>query len=207
MSYLTVGTDTIYGDSFLPIQDSDLTGSIKPRGGLWLTEFDMRCSNYNSWVDFMVVHPYILFYKNKGRNPFQQPCSVVFLKENAPIFRLSTREDYQFLLMNYSDDVNKFSFERLSLDFDGVYVDILNLNRELELEDFNLFSSFGVNSLILFSPECIDYYYSGVVQIEPFDYECHMHDEFVFYDIKWNQDKNYIDRESLFKKRRSLKIN
>ena len=105
--YLTVGTDIVKEDKFLPISNSILHGSIKPKGGLWLTEFDIESPSYNCWVDFILEHPYIWFYKNKSSNPFTQPCAIITLKPNTQIYKLSNREEYQFLLDNYNDGNNK----------------------------------------------------------------------------------------------------
>lgn len=184
--YLTVGTDIIEDEKFREIHDSFLHGSIKPSGGLWLSDFDLNFTTYNCWVDFILSHSYILFYKNKSSDPFIQPCSIISLKEDASIFCLCKREDYQFLLEHYGVDKEKFSFEKLSCDYDGIYIDLNSLSKSLSIEEMNLFSSFGVNSCILFCPSCIDYYYSGRVLIDPFDYECGFNDGFIPYNIEWD---------------------
>ena len=49
---------------------------------------------------------------------------------------------------------------------------------------------FGVNSLVLFNLDCIDYYQSGVVNIEPFDFECGM--ELPFYEINCEHVKKRV---------------
>ena len=50
MQYLTIGTDEITEEKFRAIQDRK--DSIKPTGGLWLTEY--KNEKYNSWVNFML---------------------------------------------------------------------------------------------------------------------------------------------------------
>ncbi|MCI6266226.1 MAG: hypothetical protein MR598_05205 [Erysipelotrichaceae bacterium] len=193
MTYLTVGTSEILKKSFIPIQDSILNSSIKPSGGLWMTEFDVNLPTYNCWVDYILEHPYILFYKNKSKNPFHQPCSIITLKQNAKIFYLSTKEQYKYLLQNYQKERDKFSFEKLSNDYDGIYINLFSLSKDIKIEQMNLFSTFGVNTLILFHPNCIDYYYSGMIHIDPFDYECKLNSEFIYYNIEWEQEKKYIE--------------
>ena len=54
MKYLTVGTNEIRDDLFRNIENTE---SIKPRGGLWLTQYDERIKDYNHWVDFILMHP------------------------------------------------------------------------------------------------------------------------------------------------------
>lgn len=194
--YLTVGTDTIKEDKFLPICNSSLHGSIKPKGGLWLTEFNIQFPSYNEWVDFILEHPYILFYKSKSQNSFLQPCSIITLKPSTRIFKLSNKKEYQFLIDTYQDSNNKFSFEKLSNDYDGIYINIFSLSQCLKTEEFNLFTSFGVNSYILFHPNCIDYYYSGTVKIEPFDYESGYYNKPIYYNVEWTSLKKHVNPSS-----------
>lgn len=196
--YLTVGTNDIKTDIFRKIQDSPLNGSIKPSGGLWLTDFNLSFPNYNSWVDYILSHPYILFYKNKSSDPFIQPCSIISLKDNVNIFYLSNLEQYEFLIKNYDKNKNRFSFEQLSHYYDGIYIDLFSLMDFLPPDNIKLFLTFGVNSLILFNLDCIDYYHPGIIKIEPFDYECNLNRGFIHYDIKWdNEKKGYLVKKRI----------
>ena len=192
MKYLTVGTKNINFDLFRDVQDTNERNSMKPAGGLWLTEYNEDIQNYNHWVDFMVGHPYILFYKNKSGSPWRQDCSVVTLKENSNLFYLDSKEKLEYLVSRYPFQDGKFSYPELSRDYDGVYVDLGNLfHASTDYDIFKKFSSFGVSSLILFHLGCIDFYYPGEVLIEPFDYENNMNFD-RFYEIKYDKNKKKV---------------
>ena len=191
MKYLTVGTDEIKENLFREVTDTNLKMSMKPVGGLWLTEFDENMKNYNRWVDFMLCRPNILFYKSKGDNPFIQPCSVVSLKSDTKLYVLHNDQtlDYLMKCFPYQD---KFSYEELSKYYDGIYINLGSLFMgKYDKDVLKKFSSFDVSSLILFHLNYFDYYYSGNVVIEPFDYEDSMHDD-VSYDIQYGTYKKKV---------------
>ena len=171
MKYLTVGTKEIREDLFRDIKDTDLKYSMKPTGGLWLTEFDENMRNYNRWVDFMLCRPNILFYKNRGNNPFVQPCSMVSLRSDSNLYVLHNDQTLDYLMKCFPYQ-GKFSYEELSKYYDGIFIHLESLyHGKYDKDVLKKFSSFDVSSLILFRPDCIDYYQSGEVNINPFDYE------------------------------------
>ena len=172
MKYLTVGTDEIKESLFRRVEDVESSSHVKPRGGLWLTEFDERVKTYNHWVDFMMFHPNVLFYKSKGKFPWEQPCSLVTLRDDVNLFYLDNMEKFRFLMDKYPYDNHKFSYEALSKNYDGIFIKLGHLFRgDYDYHLFDLFSSFGVSSMVMFHLSAIDYYQSGNVFIEPFDYE------------------------------------
>lgn len=171
MKYLTVGTKEIREDLFKKISDTNLNKSMKPQGGLWFTEYDENIGNYNSWIDFMMYRPHILFYKNHSDNPFIQPCSVVNLKKDTKLYALHNDQTLDYLMKCFPRD-SKFSYEELSNYYDGIYVNLNSLFLgKYDKNVLNKFSSFDVSSLILFNLDCIRDYQSGDIYIEPFDYE------------------------------------
>ena len=187
MQYLTVGTSEIREDLFCKIED---TGTIKPKGGLWLTIYDPRYKNYNAWVDFILDDPITFFYKNRGTSIWEQPCSVVTLKEDARIFELDSQESLTLLNEKYAG-----SYDLLSKDYDGMFVHMLGLIGDVN--DARLREQvlrFGVDSLVLFNLSCIDYYQSGIVAIEPFDYE-YGAVEMTSYEIKYEDAKKKIRKK------------
>lgn len=192
-NYLTVGTDVLKEELMVPICDANAHSDVKSSGGLWLTEFDTDKSYFNVWVNYILYYnQHVLFNKSKGRNPFKQPCCIVTLKDNARIFMLDSKEGYQYLLSNYPKGEGLFSYEKLSVDYDGIFVDLAGLSKTLDSKDEEMFQSFGVSSLILFDLSVVDHYYSGVVEIVPFEPEdAWYHDSFP-YTIKWNNEKQYI---------------
>ena len=195
--YLTVGTKKIEEGLFRSVQDTALTNSMKPKGGLWLTEYNEDIQNYNHWVDFMLMHPNILFYKNKDGSVWEQPCSIVTLQDAANILFLDSKEQLDYLMKNYPYNQDKFSYEKLSQYFDGIFVDLGNLvHGRSGFDVWQKFSSFGVSSLVLFNLSCIDYYYSGDILIEPFDFEnSSYHDR--YYDINYQRDKKKVLKKNV----------
>ena len=120
MKYLTVGTDVIRQDLFREVKDTNLVNSMKPNGGLWLTDYDEKTQGW-SWIDFMMKHPHILFYKNQGESPWIQPCSLVTLKNNVHMYMLHNYQTLDYLMKCFSKG-DKFSYEELSKYYDGIYV-------------------------------------------------------------------------------------
>lgn len=192
--YLTVGTDEIRRNLFVPVSDVNAHSEVKPSGGLWLTDFDTNIPNYNNWVNHLLYSKMsVFFYKNRNSNPFKQPCCVVTLKEDANIFQLKSREGYQFLLDKFPNGKGGFSYERISEKYDGIYVDLTHFLYSMDIDEARKFYSFDVNTLILFNCDCIDHYYSGVVDIVPFDPTEVWAIEWFDYVIKWDGEKRYVD--------------
>ena len=192
MEYLTVGTREIKQELFRSIEDTD-ANNLKPRGGIWLTKYNNAF--YNEWVDFILDDPVVLFYKNRNNSIWKQPCSLVTLNDSANIFNLDTSEKLEYLRSNYPLDNNKFSYRDISSIYDGIFVDMYGLLREIKDDKTReQLYRFGVNSLILFNLECINFYKSGFVLIEPFDFESRVY-ETVSYEIKIEDIKKKILRK------------
>ena len=155
--YLTVGTDKILESRFLPIKDRE--GAVKPDGGLWLTDYNSDV--YNEWLDFLLYVDYEhrwLRWKDCGLGTiFRQPCSIVTLKPDVRIYCLNNKKAFEYLKMNYSY-YDFFSYEGLSQDYDGIYID-KNVIDEV---------AFAVNSTLLFHFDSISCQCPGEVNIEHF---------------------------------------
>jgi len=206
MKYLTVGTKELKNNMLYEVEDVENFNALKPRGGLWLSEQNENLT-YNRWIDYLIEHPYTLRRKSKNNEIFIQPCTLVSLKEVAKIFRLETPEQYAYLINNYPHNSGKkFSYEDLSVDYDGIFVNIDTLTRltsDWVLKE-NL-DRFSINSLILFNLDCIDYYQSGEVHINPFKLE---DDEDYYYDLKNNlAEYNYEIKIEDEKKKIEIKNN
>ena len=185
MKYLTVGTNEIREDLFRNIEDTE---SIKPRGGLWLTEYDEDIKDYNRWVDFILMHPNVLFYKTKDCSPWIQPCSIVSLSDDTKLFSLDSVEKLEYLMHHYPLVEERFSYQDLSRDYDGIYIDLCRFS---DSKKMNEFSTFGVSSFILFHLNCIDYYQAGNVIIEPFDFEDGLNFD-RYYQIEYSHVKKKV---------------
>lgn len=192
MQFLTVGTDHIRSELFIPIQDPEDADKVKPVGGLWLTPQNMQHPNFNIWVDFILQNLHIMFFKSTNKNPFKQKAALVTLKNTARIYTLNNGEDYAFLCQHYPDYKKEFSYEYLSKDYDGIYISENFWKTFDDEHKRNQYRTFGVESLILFNPKCIEYFQKAVVDITPFDYEYPDPYEAVEYVIQVEEEKQYI---------------
>lgn len=191
MKYLTIGTNEIKKELFIPIKDNEVN-IYKPKGGLWLTKYNEKNKNYNAWVDYLIDNPDIFFYKNTEANIWEQPCSLVTLKDESNIFILDNYVNYSYLKNNYPLDDNRFSYELLAQKYDGIYVDTLKLLKDTKDEYvLKMIMQYAVSSLVLFNLECIDYYKSGYVLIEPFDLEYYRY-ESIGYEINHEKVKKRV---------------
>ena len=188
MKYLTVGTSEITRERFMNVEDRE-DKVIKPRGGLWLTKYENEY--YNEWVDYLLGDSVALYYKSKGHSIWEQPCSLVTLNESANIYTLKDGEGLAFLKKNYPLHDDKFSYEAISHHYDGIFVDLRRLMLNTDLETYQRLYTFGVSSLILFNLDCIKEYESGIVDIEPFDFE-YEYNEGTTYQIKCDGVKKRI---------------
>lgn len=191
MRYLTVGTSEITRERFIPVEDTE-PDNIKPRGGLWLTKYNEDFSTYNEWVDFIIDHPNVLYYKSTGPSIWKQPCSLVTLKDNANIFNLDDSDKLTYLMKKYPLADNKFSYQEISRLYDAIFINLLGVLRGVkDPVMMERLLKFGVNTLVLFNLDCIEHYQSGMVLIEPFDYEYNLY-EGTTYEIKIDDVKKRI---------------
>lgn len=183
MKYLTLGTKEITEEKFNKIKNRN--SNLKPTGGLWLTQY---CEEtYNPWIDYILENSYLFFYKYKYN--FEQDCSIITLKNNTKIINLNNNT-FDYLLKEYPNN-NVISYEKLSEDYDGIYVDLFKLKSStLNEETKRNLNTFGVNTLLLFNLKCIDYYQSGTVKIAPFDYDTYIKEP--YYEIEYDNIKKKI---------------
>lgn len=165
MNYLSIGTNYISKNLFQPIKNGN---GYKPYGGIWATIHNKEYTNYNEWMDHVLLNPYILFNIYK-ENPLEIPAVYLTLNNNSNIFTLNSKETLTYLLNNYPLN-NWINFEKLAKDYDGIYINILELARCTTKEQFNKLLSYSVNTLILFNPECINYYQKATININTTDF-------------------------------------
>ena len=151
MQYLSVGTNQILADLHQPIRN----GQIKPTGGLWATIHDPNYPNYNPWIEVLSIHPHILFYKNLHSNPFLLPASLITLNTNAKIFIIKTKNQLEFLKKYYPTNDDWIDFEKLSQDFDGIFLDLDRILQNISPEDRRKIKTFAVSTLIIINLNCI----------------------------------------------------
>ena len=95
-SFITIGTDFISEDLFLPIEDS-MNAGIKPTGGLWFTKFIEKNHQHNVWLHYLITHPSALHYMNTSEDFYHQKAAVVTLKPDARIYELHSIETLEEL--------------------------------------------------------------------------------------------------------------
>ena len=171
-SFFTLGTDEIHQNDD-QIIDVNKNNYIKPLGGLWATKYNNDI--FNLWIDFIINNTHILFYKypefQVDEINFVIPCSKIVLKRNAKIFELKDEKSLNILKYKYPNPNGLCSYENLSKDYDGIYVDLSALmTSNIDEKTKERLKTFGINSLVLFNTNCINYYYSGNAYIELAEY-------------------------------------
>lgn len=160
MNYLSIGTNNISSELFLEIKNRD---GFKPTGGLWATAHDNKYVNYNEWAEYLCSHPYLIFYQHY-ENPYLLPAIYFTLKDNSNIFIIDSIEKIKFLKSKYPYN-NWINYEKMSQDYDGIFVNIDAL-RKIDRETFKcIIDSFSVNTLILFNLNCIKHYQKASIDL------------------------------------------
>ena len=170
MEYITVGTDTILREYMCDIIDTERI--VKPSGGIWCTDYDVLRPQNCDWINHLLDHPSDLIMKSIGKNPFSQIAAILCIKDNARVFSLAGNDDYDKFLKFYSRD-GHMSYEALSRDYDGVYVDLCSngvFGKTFDERSKN-YRLFSVNTFLLFNIDAIETYKKARIDIEPFDYE------------------------------------
>ena len=171
MEYLTVGTREITKELFVPVKDK-VDRPYKPSGGMWFSEHIFN--SYNAWVAYLLANPSRFVSKNHSDNLWEQPCSLITVRDSSNFFRLDSEGALDTLIRNYPCNSGGFSYERLSRNYDGIYVDVSALYRCRENEKiFAIAQLYKVKTLLLFNLDCILYYSPGFVSITPFNLDCY----------------------------------
>lgn len=182
-TYLHVGKNSLNNITFNPIKDNNFP--FKPHGGLWLTQQNPENTIGNEWVEYLSWHPYIAIYHHYLNCDATMDCLLVELKKNAQIFILDSLDKLNYLKQKYPQD-NLFSYEALSSDYDGIYIDIYKFYRFPIFKEY--LEQFSVNTLILFNYNCISHYYPGKIMIEDLDENYN----FNSYQIQLSKEKQKI---------------
>lgn len=162
--YITIGTKDISKDAFRQVLRPPYKSLYKPNGGLWSSEFISKINCISQWHDYLLYDdPETAAYKDLNIG------ALFTLNDNAKILILDSTEkiintskeypSYHYILSN-NDIQNKLhiiDYESLSKDYDGVYVSVNQLG-------FNkisyTFTSWSVDTLLLFNLDCIKEYQS-----------------------------------------------
>ena len=182
-TYLHVGTNYLNNITFQSVKDDIFPN--KPNGGLWLTCQDPKNTIGNEWIEYLSWHPFIAIYAHYLNLNGTMVCLLIELKNNAKIFTLDSFNKLNYLNQKYPKD-NFFSYEALSQDYDGIYIDIYKFYSLPIYKEY--FEQFSVNTLLLFNFDCISHYFPGSITIEDLDENYN----FNFYQINLSSKKQEI---------------
>ncbi len=159
--YVTIGTKVLSKDIFRNVLRPLDNYSFKPNGGLWSSvHYKYMVSE---WLDYVLTsHQSLLYYKN------MTIASIFTLKDTANILKIDTPQQikelakkypsYHHILGYYSNLTPQeaiFDFETVSKDYDGIY---LNYYGTVLFEKIETFTSWSINTLLLFNLDCIKSY-------------------------------------------------
>ena len=196
--FLHVGTKELFSNLTAKIYDGDVPTDIekqnnpsdlKPFSGLWASDF--TSINFNPWIDKLLTKNSVTFsIRRNGKNVFD--ACVITLKEDAKIFVIDSQKAIDELIEKYPNKnyYNWFSYEKLSQDYDGLYINDTNIfiSPSGKIIDFDLYSKLyyqmQFNSLILFNTKPIDYYYEAKVIVDKND----------SYTINVSDEKKYVKK-------------
>lgn len=172
--YVTIGTKNIAEDIFRKILRPLDINFYKPNGGLWSSELISRIYCISEWHDYLLYEDQeTASYKNINAG------AIFTLKSNARILNIDSEEkiielsqkypSWHYILTHYDNPkLNIIDFEALSKDYDGVEVSINKLGYN---EPGLTFSSWSVNTLLLFNLNCIEKYQSIDIEVSLFNYD------------------------------------
>ncbi|MDD5865126.1 MAG: hypothetical protein PUD07_01345 [bacterium] len=171
-NFITFGTKSLNPELFkkvLPYPDGSIT---KPIGGLWCTRY--FSINANEWLMYLESKRSLFYSKFNG------DACIINLKENANILYINTIDDFNNALKLYRLDNNKLDFQKLSNDYDGLF-----LNSSI-IKDIG-YIDWSISSLVLFNLECIKEY-------TPIEVEYFIEEYSIEYEIKKIEETRIIEK-------------
>jgi hypothetical protein len=162
MEYVSVGTDCILDEYFIPAVNSDK--KIKPSGGLWCSLY--RGEYYNEWLDFISNKPIYLRRYLRKENPYELSGAIITPKENAKILTLDSAESFSIL-----ENLYNFDYEKVADDFDAIYYDLFQLTGAIPRYSDDIRRFISVTTFLVLNPSSIKEYKKAKINIRPMDYE------------------------------------
>lgn len=169
--YIMIGTPVITKELFRKVLRPLNTYGLKPSGGFWASKHLFNDYLISPWFSYLTKNATsIARYKDLNN-------SVIFsLKENSKILTINNINQVMELCKNYPSyhhilgyhkeitDSNKtFDYEKLSQDYDGIYIDFNYFQNQIET---NIFDSFSCNSILLFNLECIKEFQTAPIMFD-----------------------------------------
>lgn len=168
--YIMIGAPIITREIFRKVLRPLNNYGFKPSGGFWASEHANNIGYISDWFSYLLDANSIARYKNLNQS------TIFTLKDNAKILIINNYEktlelarkypSYHHLLGYYSKINNSnsiFDFEKLSKDYDGVYIDFKYFNNQMNTK---VFDAFSVSSLLLFNLDCIKEYRSTYINFD-----------------------------------------
>ena len=168
--------------------------SLKPNGVIWATKYNFEYKDYNEWIDYLTSNTHILFFKN-NIDLYNRKCFIFAFKEEAKILVINDSITLNNLINKYNYNNNSIDFIALSKDYDGYYIDVINLldDKNINCNLKEMIKKYAINSLVLFNTNCIAYYYDAILKIAPFDYE-YFSSADIYYTIDSDNEKKFIGK-------------
>ena len=177
--YMMVGAPIITKEMFrnvlMPLNNYD----FKPSGGFWSSRYISNIGTISDWYTYLRDADSIARRKNINQS------TIFTLKDNAKILVIDTPEKVLELakkypsyhqILGYYRDINDsntiFDFQKLALDYDGVYI---NYNAFINQMKTIVFDRLGSNSLLLFNLDCIKEYQTTPIIFNidnPYSFPC-----------------------------------
>ena len=151
MKYIHVGSEYLDSSLFQKIGNPKENTSLKPTGGLWLSEYH---DNYCVWIDYLLNNKSTFYYKYGLNNSI--PSIIISLKQSARIYYIRNMQDLEFLFLYYPSRTCYFDYQSLSEDYDGICIDPFNFWNNADPNIKKAMFKISIKSLILFNLECIE---------------------------------------------------
>lgn len=160
--YIMIGapiiTKEIFRNVLRPLNNYD----VKPNGGFWSSKYISNIGNISDWFTYLQEASSIARYKNMNQSTIftlKDTAKILVIDNPKQVLTLATRYPSNHQILGYLREINSsniiFDFEKLSQDYDGVYI---NFNAFLNQMETTVFDRLGSNSLLLFNLDCIENY-------------------------------------------------
>jgi len=164
-----VGTPTITKELFRTVLRPLNNYQFKPTGGFWASNHIHNAYVISEWFTYLTKEaPSIARYKDLNNAiifSLKDTAKILTVNNAKQVLELSSKYPSYHHILNFHKEINNkstiFDYEKLSQDYDGIYIDYNLFKYKFETDVFN---SFSCNSLLLFNLDCIKDYQT--VQIE-----------------------------------------
>lgn len=159
--YIMIGAPVITKEIFRNVLRPLNNYTFIPNGGFWSSEY-IGPESISPW------YKYLMYAKELARKKNINNSTIFTLKDNAKILTIDSSKQIIELSKQYpsyhhilgfhfserSPRTTTLDFEKISQDYDGIYVNLKKLNNS----DSHSFNEWDVNTLLLFNLDCIKEY-------------------------------------------------